>query len=569
MKEKVIRCIGILFLFASTLPAQSQNNSQSEQFSKGKQLFLQGQYEQAIEYFRPLSRTSQGNPYVEYASFYFGLSAFNEGQYDLAKNMFLQIRSKFPRWQKMAEVNYWLSSTYFELGEYHQALTLLQNMQNDQQVSKQMKQDIEITKAHYFAKSNIEQLQKLLANYPNDKTIATQLVKKIAGRLYDADQQILMDSLVEVFNIDMATLGVATQESSVKKEVYNVAVLLPFLYDQLNPETPQQGNQFIIDLYKGMKMAVQDLRSEGIAVQLHAYDTERSQSKTKDLLQQQEMSQMDVLIGPLYPGPYQEASKFAMENQKYLFNPLSSNPAAIGDNPFAYLMKPSLITEGKIAAQFAIDSLKKNQAVVITGESGRDSLRVSSFISVFEESGERNVVILEEENFNRERIEELVEMLNEFGEDNLLYVASDDELIISNTISAVVMAENKIPIIGSEEWLDASSITFDQLENFEEYLIAPGYINPENEAYKDFKEQYRRTYFDIPNKYTFAGYDLMMYIGNMLNKYGVYFQEFYTNQKVVNSLLYAGYNYGSANDNQLVPIIKYEEGQLRLVNVQP
>ena len=86
MKEKAIRCICIFILFANTLPAQSQSTAQAERFSRGKQLFKQGQYDQAIEYFRPLSRMSQGNPYVEYASFYFGLSALKDGQSQMAEN---------------------------------------------------------------------------------------------------------------------------------------------------------------------------------------------------------------------------------------------------------------------------------------------------------------------------------------------------------------------------------------------------------------------------------------------------------------------------------------------------
>ncbi len=281
------------------------------------------------------------------------------------------------------------------------------------------------------------------------------------------------------------------------------------------------------------------------------------------------MTAMDIFIGPLYPGPYRAATEFAMEQQKYMFNPLSSNPAAIGENPFAYLMRPSLVTEARAAAAFALDSLSTSKAVIITGTSAQDSLRVASFLSAFRGDTARDVLLLREDNFNRERIEELVDTLNYMGEDNLVYVASDKELIISNTISAVVMAEHSVPVIGSEEWLDISSITYDQLEGFEEYLVAPGFIDPENENLQDFKDRYRREFYEIPNKYTYVGYDLMMYIGYMLDRYGVYFQEFYSQEEAVESLLYAGYDYFNANDNQIVPIVKYEDAQLRLVDVRP
>lgn len=570
MKSMMIRCLCIFCLLSFSVQAQTTQGSASlgDRYAQGKRLYEQGKYEEAIEIFRPLSRQEQSNPYVEYASYYFGLSALKSGQYDLAKNMFLQIISKHSKWDKLGEVDYWLANTYFRMGDYVQAMGLVEEI-NKSQLSAKLKEDVAIMKEYFLDQASSEELKRMLKQYPTDMMVAEQLVKNMSAMLYDADERQLMDSLIGAFNIDMASLGAVSKEASVKKNAYQVAVLLPFLHKSLVPDARQQGNQFILDLYKGIKMAAEDLKQEGINVSVHAYDTERSGEKTRSLLSRVEMEQMDVFIGPLYADPIQEVTQYTREHQKYMFNPLSINPAVIGENPFSYLMRPSLITEGRRAAQFAIDSLGRNNAVVITSKSGQDSMRVSSFVKAFEEGGKRNAIVLREDNFNRERINELVEMLNELGEDNLIYVASGKDLIISNTVSAVVMAENKIPVIGNEEWLEVNTISYDQLEGFEEYLIAPSYIDPSNERFKDFKERYRKRFYEIPNKYTYAGYDMMIYIGNMLDKYGVYFQEFYTQKDKVNSLFYSGYDYFNANDNQLVPIVKYEEAKLRQVDVRP
>jgi tetratricopeptide (TPR) repeat protein len=552
------------FVFAQVQSAKSLK----EQYEEGKRHYRQGSYEQAIESFRPLSRVSENNPYTEYASFYFGLSALRDGQYNLAKNMFLQIQSKFARWEKTDETHFWLAKTYFELEDYPRALEKVEQIQGGS-FSAKLKADARAMKAYELSQiRDVRLLESLLSKFPQEKQIARQLVKVLSYTVYDKAAELRVAELVEKYDIDMKTLGGLSQESSVKKDAYHVALMLPFLYDKLSTSSDRQGNQFVIDLYKGIRMAADDLQAQGIKVSVHAYDTERSREVTENLLAEEEMNMMDLFVGPLFPGPYRAVGEYALENEKYLFNPLSSNPAAVGDNPFAYLMKPSLITRGHRAAQFAIDSLNRSQAVVITDTSGQDSLLVSSFVERFEEAGDREAVVLEEDNFNRDRIEELVELLNEMGEDNLVYVASDNELIITNTISTIVMAEHDIPVIGSEEWLDISSITYDQLEDFEEYLIAPGYVDPEREQFVDFTDKYRRSFYELPNKYVYTGYDLMMYIGFMLDRYGVYFQEFHNEEENVPGLLYAGYNYFQANDNQLIPIIKYEEGGLQAVDIR-
>jgi ABC-type branched-subunit amino acid transport system substrate-binding protein len=566
----MIRCICIFCLLGFSVQAQTnqENASLEDRYAQGKRLYQQGEYKEAIEIFRPMSRQEGGNPYVTYASYYFGLSALKDGQYDLAKNMFLQILSKYPRWDKMSEVEYWLATTYFSMGDYEQAMSQVEKI-NGSGVSNKMKEDVAVMKAYFLGQASSDELKDILKQYPEDKIVAEQLVKNMSGMLQSEEQQQFIDSLVTAFDIDVASLGTVSKESSIKKNVYQVAVFLPFMSESLSPGARQQSNQFIIDLYKGIKMAAEDLQQEGINVYVHAYDTERSKEKTRELLGRTEIEQMDVFIGPLYADPIQEVSQYALEHQKYMFNPLSSNPAVIGENPFSYLMRPSLVTQARRAAQFAIDSLGRNNAVVITSKSSQDSLRTASFVEAFEGEGERNAIVLEEDNFNRERIGELVEMLNELGEDNLIYVASERELIISNTVSAVVMAEHKVPIIGNEDWLEVSTISYDQLEGFEEYLIAPSYIDRENEKFQDFEERYRKRFYEIPNKYAIVGYDLMIYIGNMLNEYGIYFQEFYTQKDKINSLFYSGYDYFNANDNQLVPIVKYEGAQLKQVDARP
>ncbi|MEM6841383.1 MAG: tetratricopeptide repeat protein [Bacteroidota bacterium] len=553
--------------FAVQLSAQTGTNYR-QQYQQAKALYEQGNYPLAIEQFQPISRAEKSNPYAPYASYFYAISAFKMEDFDLAKNMFRQIQSKYPRWRQMPEVLYGLANCYYESSDFEQAFSESEQLQTHPlvQANDPIRDDLQAMKRFYLAQAPNEVLGQLLQDYPNQKAVAEQLVTNINYSVYSEDQERKKDSLIRVYDIDLSDLGVASQAASVRKEEYHVAAFLPFLRDKLDMSASgnQVGNQFILDLYRGMKLAAEDLQQEGINVQLHAYDTEQEYEVAQQLLEQDEIKYMDVFMGPLYQGPFRAVSEYARQNQKYMFNPLSANPQIIGENPFSYLIKPSLITEAKFAAQYAIDSLDATQAVVVTGPGKRDSARVATFINYFQEIYNQEVHLEIIDDYNEETMELFVEKLQELHElgETAVYVASDQELVITNAFSAVVMTRLPLKVIGNEAWFDFTTISYEQLEDLGVNLISPIYLDYRNPIVQEFRDRYRQEYYQIPGKNVFLGYDTIYFIGQMLNEYGVYFQEFFTTESPVPSRFFQGYNYFQANDNQYIPVIQFEEGSL-------
>jgi ABC-type branched-subunit amino acid transport system substrate-binding protein len=567
------KSIAVYWLFSLAIfQSWGQTGTVQQRYNRAKALYEQGNYQQAIEIFQPLSRVDKSNPYAPYASYFYALSALRIEDYNLAKNMFLQIKTKHPRWPKMPEVNYGLANAYYALGDYEQGFALTNDLLANNQVDNTLKEEAQAMKRYHVAKASDKELQDLLERFPSEKTVAEQLVTNITYSVYDEDQQLKKDSLVQEYSIDLADLGIASQAASVRKEQYNIAAFLPFFREKLNLSLSDNrvGNQFILDLYRGMELAAQDLQSEGINVQLHAYDTEREYDVTQEILAQEEIQYMDVFVGPLYQGPFRAVSEYALENQKYMFNPLSGNPQIIGDNPFSYLIKPSSITEAKLAARYALDSLDATQAVVVTGPSKRDSARVYTFIENFQEAYNQEVHLEIIEDYNEETMELFVEKLQELHElgETVVYVASDQELVITNTISAVVMSALPLKVIGNESWFDYTTISYEQLEELGVYLFSPIYLDNDNTRVEEFRQRYRETYYSLPSKNVFVGYDIVYFLGQMLNEYGVYFQEFFVNEQPVPSVFFQGYNYFQSNDNQIIPILHFEDGSLVLSSVE-
>ena len=90
------------------------------QYRSAKELFTSEKYSEAMVAFKAITVYDQENPYSEYASFYYAMSAYRLGYHTVAKDMLLQIKSLYPKWDQMDEVNYLICKIYFDQKEYFQ-----------------------------------------------------------------------------------------------------------------------------------------------------------------------------------------------------------------------------------------------------------------------------------------------------------------------------------------------------------------------------------------------------------------------------------------------------------------
>ena len=95
------------------------------QYKNSKDFFKEGNYNLAMESFKPVMVYDKNNPYAEYASFYYAQAALRQNFSAVAKDMLLQIRRLYPNWDQMNEVNYWLAKIYFDKGEWFQGMHIL------------------------------------------------------------------------------------------------------------------------------------------------------------------------------------------------------------------------------------------------------------------------------------------------------------------------------------------------------------------------------------------------------------------------------------------------------------
>lgn len=545
------------------------------QYSNAKALFKDSKYQLAMEAFRPLVVYDQKNPFVEYASFYYAISAYRLSYETVARDMLLQIKQLYPSWDKMDEVNYWLARIHFDNQEYYRAMGMLKNISN-----KDMQEEIAQMKLYYFSRINsLETFQMLYREFPDDVIIGRAYAKLILNQPLATQDKDLLEQLIRKFKLPREEFAVADIPKSVKKKKYTVAVLLPFMANNLQPNLSRKPNQFVLDLYEGILLGLDSLTKRGVNIELLVFDTERSARTTESILKNPQLKEVDLIIGPLYREPIKLVQEFSAKNKINLINPISNDADIIELNPFSYLFNPSFETLARQSADYLAERVQRRNCMIIYGDQRKDSVMAANFKEVALDKGLNIVANLKFRKENSLQISDILATPTELDDkkravdftlkrDSLgcIYVASEDPLIYMKVISGIEARGDSIRVIGAESWLETATIDYGSFERLGISLHAPGYFNHHSVSYIQFRDKYVKKHGKLPGAHARTGYELMLFYGMQLHNYGVYFQHELSSKSFYPGTLLTGFNYSKGRDNQVVPIVRFSRGELMRVN---
>lgn len=568
----------IIILFAVMVSPAIQAQDYHRQYKSAREFFNEKQYGLAMEAFKPLIVYDKNNPFLEYASLFYALSAYHQKFTTVAKDMLLQIKQLYPNWDQMPEVNYWMAKIYFDQRQYFQAMQML-----SEYPSLNQQKNVSEMKAHYLKEiEDVEVLRMMWEEHPKDTVVAKTLTRAISKQPFlDQDAQ-LIDSLITQFGFDRSEFESPLKPVNVFKEEYVVSLLFPFLAKSLEPTTSTKVNQSILDLYLGIKMAVDTLKTQGVNIDLRSYDTERSTTATSALLEMEELKNTDLIVGPLFQNQVKLVQDFSINNKINMMSPVSNNKEFVGPNPFGLLLQPSAETIGERSAEWIADHVPNKNCMVFYGEAAKDTVSAASFLRKAKELG---LNIVWEEKVSRENSVTIFNKLatpveyDEFKNpiefelkiDSIgsVFMASDDPILYTKVISGVDTRGDSVIIVGNESWLNNAAANFATYERLHITMAAPTYTKVSSPHYKSFRKDFIHRHGVLPNDNSKIGYEFMWFIGHCLNNYGVYFQEGLKEKGFVPGYLFRGYDFSSGQSNQFVPFIQFKGGEVEFIDTPP
>ena len=324
---------------------------------------------------------------------------------------------------------------------------------------------------------------------------------------------------------------------SKKLSVYNVAVLMPFLSDRSNNGIEVDNRSVpALQVFGGIKMALEELSSEDVKLNVSVHDTKGSEAVTQSLMNSRELKNSNLIIGPLIKNNIKVAAEMAKIQQTPLVSPLSPSSGVASDNPYFIQVSPYLSSHCQAITKHARERYRADQIVLTVRNKKAEIARLKYFQEsnqAFE--GKENVPRLTEFIVTDETADfnemDVTPYLKD-GDTTVFIVPSwSNESFIYSLLRKIQVAkveneiETEVVVYGMPQWMNYERISYDYYEQLKVHISSASYVDPESEKVKKFKQAFFNKYGTVPEIEAFVGYDVMLYFGRMMTKHGTYFQD--------------------------------------------
>lgn len=155
------------------------------------------------------------------------------------------------------------------------------------------------------------------------------------------------------------TLGNATDGNT---RTYKIAYLLPF---SIGENERNVNIERFIDFYRGSLIAMEDIKTSGVSLEVYTFDTQLGTSKTQEIVKSKLPKDIDLIIGPAYPEQISQVASFAKKNNIVQVVPFTSHISNSDRYAQQYQFNPVPNDLDKIVAANIFNKFKDNNIYMV------------------------------------------------------------------------------------------------------------------------------------------------------------------------------------------------------------
>lgn len=145
-------------------------------------------------------------------------------------------------------------------------------------------------------------------------------------------------------------------------KTYRIAYLLPF---SIGENERNVNIERFIDFYRGSLIAMEDIKTSGISLEVYTFDTQLGTSKTQEIVRSKLPKNIDLIIGPAYPEQITQVASFAKKNNIVQVVPFTSHISNSDRYAQQYQFNPVPTDLDKVVAANIFNKFKDNNIYVV------------------------------------------------------------------------------------------------------------------------------------------------------------------------------------------------------------
>jgi len=336
----------------------------------------------------------------------------------------------------------------------------------------------------------------------------------------------------------------------------NVAVLLPFYFKENSTRIEIDSSRMIkgkkvykeikrpddwiypgsldfVEMYEGILLAADTLRSLGLDVNIYAYDIQSDTVELARLLRSGKLEKMNLIIGPVYSRNLVRVSEYARDLGIPVVSPVPLyNNSVLTGNPNLFMANSSLEVAQKALAKKLSEYADRNFVFIHADSLGVDE-DVKKFKNMiiseltnwvpYEAIKFKEMLFFSRSTFDNDSINRLSHALSTQSE-NVVIIASEDAPVISETLMDIHGLSKKynVKVFGYPVLRDIENLDPRYFFDLDLLLYSPFWIDYTQNDVKKFNADFRIKFLTQPSEISFAwqGYDIAYYFLSGLSLFG-------------------------------------------------
>ena len=308
----------------------------------------------------------------------------------------------------------------------------------------------------------------------------------------------------------------------------NIAVMLPFQFeknveflkrfkDEQEPQIYKRTRVFL-ELYQGIKLAVDSAVKAGLNAQLFVYDTKADTSEIKKIIMQPAFKKMDLVIGPGRTETFVYAANIFKRDSLNipLISPFSKKDAVINGFPNAVRIIPSETSHYKVIGGYVAENYLKENIIIAMQDKNDEAAAKTIQREIIARSllGDSVKTIIPQ---ITEGIYKPIESIKP-GKKNIIILANNEEAFSSKLTAKLIPSSSKHEVImfGLDDLKNYKNIEVDYWDSLNIHITSATDVKYGYPLTDNFIKKYFKAYYSEPSLYAFTGYDFTLLILNEL-----------------------------------------------------